>query len=269
MRIFKSINKLHNDVNFKANIGFVPTMGSLHKGHISLIESARKRCEKVLVSIFVNPSQFNKKKDFRNYPKDILSDIKILKRLNVDYLFIPKTKDIYKSKKYMKIKIPLKDKVLCAKFRKGHFEGVLAVMNQLLKLIKAKYLFLGLKDFQQLYLIKKFIKNKYYIKVVPVKTVRFKNSLAYSSRNKLLSSKDIDIACKIAKRIYSFNLSIKKNFKNVSNLNNLKSNISKHNIKLEYLEIRNKFTLSKKINRSNYKIFIAYYLNNVRLIDNF
>ena len=113
-------------------------------------------------------------------------------------------------------------------------------MNQLLKLIKAKYLFLGLKDFQQLYLIKKFIKNKYYIKVVPVKTVRFKNSLAYSSRNKLLSSKEIDIACKIAKRIYSFNLSIKKNFKNVSNLNNLKNNISKHNIKLEYLEIRNK-----------------------------
>ena len=141
MKIFKSINKLHNDVNFKANIGFVPTMGSLHKGHVSLIESAKKRCEKVLVSIFVNPSQFNKKKDFRNYPKDILSDIKILKRLNVDYLFIPKTKDIYKNKKYMKIKIPLKDKVLCAKFRKGHFEGVLAVMNQLLKLIKARYLF--------------------------------------------------------------------------------------------------------------------------------
>ena len=117
--------------------------------------------------------------------------------------------------------------------------------------------------------IKKFIKNKYCIKVVPVKTVRFKNSLAYSSRNKLLSNKEIDIACKIAKRIDSFNLSIKKNFKNISNLKTLKNNILKNNIKLEYLEIRNKFTLSKKINKSNYKIFIAYYLNNVRLIDNF
>ncbi len=169
----------------------------------------------------------------------------------------------------MKIKIPLKDKVLCAKFRKGHFEGVLAVINQLLKLIKAKYLFLGLKDFQQLYLIKKFIKNKYYIKIVPVKTVRFKNTLAYSSRNKLLNNNEIDIACKIAKKIHSFNLSIKKNFKNVRNLYTLKNDILNHNIKIEYLEIRNKFTLSKKISKSNYKIFIAYYINNVRLIDNF
>ncbi|MFL2896312.1 MAG: pantoate--beta-alanine ligase, partial [Candidatus Pelagibacter sp.] len=117
MKIINSINKLNKDVNFKANIGFVPTMGSLHKGHISLIESAKKKCEKVLVSIFINPSQFNKRNDYKNYPKNILKDIKILNKLKVNYLFIPKTNDIYKNKKDMKIKILQKDKILCAMFR--------------------------------------------------------------------------------------------------------------------------------------------------------
>ena len=269
MKIINSINKLNKDVNFKANIGFVPTMGSLHKGHISLIESAKKKCEKVLVSIFINPSQFNKRNDYKNYPKNILKDIKILNKLKVNYLFIPKTSDIYKNKKDMKIKILQKDKILCAMFRKGHFEGVLGVMNQFLKIIKAKYLFLGQKDFQQLYLIKKLIKKKYNIKVISGKTIRLKNGLAYSSRNILLKKKDLNVAGKIANKIYFFYLSLKKNFHNKKNLNNLKKDILKYKINLEYLEIRNKFNLSKSVNKTSFKIFVAYYLNEVRLIDNF
>ena len=99
MIIFKSINKLNKEVNFKANIGFVPTMGALHKGHISLINSSKKKCKKTLVSIFINPSQFNKKKDLKKYPKKLRKDIKILKKLKVDYLLLPKVNEIYKSKK--------------------------------------------------------------------------------------------------------------------------------------------------------------------------
>ena len=94
MIIFKSINKLNKEVNFKANVGFVPTMGALHKGHISLIKSSKKLCEKTLVSIFINPSQFNKTNDFKKYPKNLKKDIAILKNLKVDYLLAPNVKEI-------------------------------------------------------------------------------------------------------------------------------------------------------------------------------
>ena len=155
MIIFKSINRLNKEVNFKANIGFVPTMGALHKGHFSLIKSSKKKCKKTLVSIFVNPSQFNKKNDYKNYPRNLKRDIKILKILKVDYLLIPKINEIYKNKKTMKIKLNKKDKILCVKYRPGHFEGVLAIINQFLINIKAKFMFLGEKDYQQIHLLKK------------------------------------------------------------------------------------------------------------------
>ena len=92
MIIIKSINKLNKEVNFKANIGFVPTMGALHKGHLSLIESSKKKCQKTIVSIFVNPSQFNNKKDYKKYPRNISKDLNILKKLNIEYVFLPKKK---------------------------------------------------------------------------------------------------------------------------------------------------------------------------------
>ncbi len=160
MIIFKSINTLAKEVNFKADIGFVPTMGSLHKGHISLINKSKKKCRKTVVSIFVNPSQFDKKKDYKNYPRSLNKDILILKKLKVDYVLVPPIKNIFKTKKNMNVAINPKYKVLCAKFRPGHFEGVLGVINQLLKKIKSKYIFLGEKDFQQAYLISNFIKKK-------------------------------------------------------------------------------------------------------------
>ena len=99
MIIFKSINKLNKKVNFKASTGFVPTMGSLHNGHISLINRSKKMCKKTLVSIFINPAQFNKLNDLKSYPRDLNKDIKILKKLKIDYLLIPKTSEIYKKRK--------------------------------------------------------------------------------------------------------------------------------------------------------------------------
>ena len=105
MIIFKSINKLNKEVNFKANIGFVPTMGSLHNGHISLIKSSKKFCKRTLVSIFINPAQFDKKNDLKKYPRNLKKDIKILKKLKVDYLLTPRVTEIYRSKKNTKIKL--------------------------------------------------------------------------------------------------------------------------------------------------------------------
>ncbi len=269
MKIIKSINKLNKEVNFKAKIGFVPTMGSLHDGHLSLIESSKKKTDKTLVSIFVNPSQFNKKKDFSSYPKNISKDIRKLRKARVDYVFIPTVRQIYKKNISMKLKINKKDKVLCAKFRKGHFEGVLAVINQLLKIIKAKYLFLGEKDFQQIYLIKKLIKKRFRTKVIPCKTKRDSHFLAYSSRNLLLNKKQIKLARSIAKINFDFYKLVKNKYSNISNLSNIKSKILRNGVKIEYLEIRNKNNLSKYYNKFNFKIFIAYYINKIRLIDNF
>ena len=269
MIIFKSINKLNKEVNFKANIGFVPTMGALHKGHISLINSSKKKCKKTLVSIFINPSQFNKKKDLEKYPKRLNKDIKILKKLKVDYLLLPKNNQIYKNKKNMKINLIKKDKVLCAKYRPGHFEGVLAVINQFMINIKPKFIFLGEKDYQQIILIKKFIKKKFKTKVVVCKTVRLDNLVPYSSRNFRLSRNEIRTASFVSKCVHKFYLSIIKNFNNRFNINLVKNTIESKKIKTDYFEIRNKTNLSKNFNRNNFKIFIAYYLNGIRLIDNF
>jgi len=266
MIIFKSINKLNKEVNFKASIGFVPTMGSLHKGHISLVKNCQKTCNKTLVSIFINPMQFNRKSDYKNYPRTLDKDIKILRKLKVDYVLVPTTKEIYSRNTPRKISIKKKYKVLCGKYRPGHFEGVLAVINKFLKNLKVKKIFLGEKDFQQYFLIKDFVKRRFKTKVVLCKTIRMSNALPYSSRNKLLGTKSIRIAQKFTKKIIKVFKNIKRNTKNTYLLQSVEEN---NNIKIEYLELRNKNNLSKNFNKKNLKLFVSFYIKKVRLIDNF
>ena len=266
MIIFKSINKLNKEVNFKASIGFVPTMGSLHKGHISLVKNCQKICDKTLVSIFINPSQFNRKADYKSYPRTLDKDIKILRKLKVDYVLVPNIKEIYTRNTPRKININKKYKVLCGKYRPGHFEGVLAVINKFLKSLKVKKIFLGEKDFQQYFLIKNFVKKRFKTKVVLCETIRMNSSLPYSSRNKLLDKKSIRIAQKFTKKIIDVFKNIKKNTKKTYLLQSIKSN---SNIKIEYLELRNKNNLSPIFNKKNLKLFVCFYIKKVRLIDNF
>ena len=267
MIIFKSINKLNKEVNFKASIGFVPTMGSLHKGHISLVKNCQKICDKTLVSIFINPSQFNRKTDYKSYPRTLDKDIKILRKLKVDYVLVPNIKEIYTRNTPRKININKKYKVLCCKYRPGHFEGVLAVINKFLKSFKVKKIFLGEKDFQQYFLIKNFIKKKKFkTKVVFCKTIRMNSSLPYSSRNKLLDNKSIKQAQNFTKKIINVFKNIKRNTKNSYLLQNINNN---SNIKIEYLELRNKNDLSTSFTKKNLKIFVCFYIKKVRLIDNF
>ena len=268
MIVFKSINKLNKEVNFKANVGFVPTMGSIHKGHVELIHKSKRKCKKTLVSIFVNPTQFNKKDDYKKYPRNLKKDIKILKKLKVDYLLLPKNKEIYKNKTNMKIKINNKHKILCAKFRPGHFEGVLAVINQFLLNIKPKFMFLGEKDYQQVFLIKKFISKRFKTKIICCKTVRL-NNLPLSSRNLLLKRNNLNKCKLISYYLKKFYKSLKYDFKNINRIKSVKKQIIKMGAKIEYFELKNKNNLSNNYNKNNFKIFIAYYMQNVRLIDNF
>ena len=268
MKIIKSFKILNKEIDFNKVIGFIPTMGALHKGHISLIKTAKKKTNKVLVSIFINPSQFNDKKDFTKYPRKINKDISILKKLNVDYLFLPKRDEIYKKGISKKIKIANRDKILCAKFRKGHFEGVLAVVDRFMQNINAKYIFLGQKDFQQIYLIKKYLQNKYSTKIISCKTIRNKNKLPLSSRNNLLSKKYLKKSEKISNLLFDLRNKIKNNFKNIKLISSYKNKIKKFCDNVEYFEILNYKDLSNKFTKKNFKLFVSYKQNNVRLIDN-
>jgi len=268
MEIIKNILDLNKAIKDFKNIGFVPTMGGIHKGHISLIRKSQKKCKKTLVSIFVNPTQFNDKIDFTNYPRNINKDIKILKKNKVDYLFIPNIGEIYKNN-IKKIKIRKIDKILCAKKRKGHFEGVLAVMSRLLHFIKAKYVFMGEKDYQQLFLIKKYLSKKYQIKIIHCPIIRDKSKLALSTRNIHLSKKNYYNASLIAN--YLLNNKKKLSRKNLSR--SLKFIVKKlenlYQIKIDYLEIRNEKNLKNSNLNGKYRLFIAYYIGKIRLIDNF
>ena len=268
MKILLNKKDLFEALKSASNLGFVPTMGSLHKGHVSLIKRSKKECIKTIVSIFVNPTQFNSKKDYKKYPRNIKKDLSVLRKLKIDFVFIPDKKDIYDFKRENKIKILKKDKILCAKFRKGHFEGVIDVMDRLIKIVKPKKIFMGEKDFQQLYLIKNYIGKK--IKVISCKTIRDNQKLALSSRNNRLDYEGLKIARSISKNIYNLKKILKKEKDTQKILSTKKKNLdSLKNIKIEYLELRNKFTLKKTNKLKNSKIFIAYYINDIRLIDNF
>ena len=253
-----------------SNIGFVPTMGSLHDGHISLIKKSLKISNKTIVSIFVNPKQFNNKKDYKKYPRNIKKDLKILKKLKVDLVFLPKIKDIYKYKNKIKIKLNKQDKILCAKYRKGHFEGVIEVMTRLTEMVNPSKIFMGEKDFQQLLLVKRYVEKNFKSKIISCKTIRDKNKLALSSRNILLNKNNLNKAGKVAKDLIIFKKKLLKK-KNLKNLIFIKKNELKksYDIKIDYLELRNTKNLKLTDKIKNAKIFIAYYINKVRLIDNF
>ena len=270
MKILLNNHALHKTLKPFEDIGFVPTMGAIHEGHLSLINKSNKMCKKTLVSIFVNPKQFNNKKDLKSYPSNIKKDLAILKKNNnVDFVYLPKFKDIYDNNKPPKIKIDKEDKILCAKFRRSHFEGVLDVMDKLTNLIKPKIIFMGKKDFQQLYLVKNFIKNKYKIKVIGCKTIRNKNKLALSSRNFLFNNNELNKLEIITSKFFQLKKKIKEENKINQFLQISKKEIeSMYKIKIEYLENRNIKNLTISNTYSNSKIFLSYYFNNIRLIDN-
>lgn len=271
MKIFKKKELLESEIYDNKSLSFIPTMGGLHKAHISMIKLAKKYKNKTLVSIYVNPKQFNKKEDYKKYPRNLKKDIEILKKLNVNYLYLPKNEDLFQFNPTHKIYIHKFSKKLCGKFRKSHFKGVINVVNRFLEIIRPKYLFLGLKDFQQLTLIKKHIlKNKIRTKVIICKTIRESNGVACSTRNYNLSKNQM----KIAEKVYNYLIKIKRKVKkNIKYLDYplFKKNLIKIGVnKIDYLELINLKKLQNvKNSKENFNIFIAYYLKKVRLIDNF
>ena len=260
--------------NFKdKNIGFVPTMGALHKGHVSLIEQSIKNNDITVVSIFVNPTQFNNLDDLNKYPRTLEIDLKILEEVNCDAVFIPSVKEIYPQKEpAIKFNFQGLEKVMEGKFRLGHFEGVGTVVKKLFEIVKPTHAYFGEKDFQQLLIIKKMISQlKMPVNIISCPIFREESGLAMSSRNERLSAP----LRKEAHLIYKCLQKVKADFKK-STPSELSKFVAKtfHNkpfFKLEYFTIAEAETLiqADKIDpNKNYRAFIAIFVDEVRLIDN-
>ena len=255
------------------NIGFVPTLGGLHKAHLELIRLSKKKCHVTVVSIFLNPLQFDSKIDFKNYPMNLVSDIKKINKEKVDLLYIPTINEVFPNKKIKKIKASSNANKLCGKYRNGHFDGVITVLKSLFNQVSPNFAFFGLKDFQQILIIKDLIlKYKLKIKIIAMPTVRDSNGLAYSSRNYLLDNKEKKIASFLFQTIKELFFKAKKN---LNKLNSLKLIGKKELIdygfsKIDYLEFYNENNLSKKnINKNNLRVFVAAFIGQTRLIDNY
>ncbi len=268
MKILFNKKQLSKLIHYERNLGFVPTMGFLHSGHVSLIKKSMIQCRKTIVSIYINKQQFNKKSDYLKYPKNIKKDISLLKKLKIDYLYMPKSKEIYYDGANKNIKIDSLSKKLCGKYRPNHFNAVADVIDRFLKIIKPSKIYFGEKDMQQLLLIKNFIKKKYKnVKVISCKTIREKNGIALSSRNFFLKKREKYVASNIYKLIFrKKKLLINKVF----SIKKLEKKIMNMGVKkIDYLELLNINKLIKPYKRNKrYRIFIAYYLGSTRLIDN-
>ncbi len=203
MRILRSNRELiewRSSLNKNDQLGFVPTMGALHQGHLSLVEKSKSSCSKVLVSIFVNPLQFNDKDDFEKYPTRLDEDLKLLK--DVDAVWIPSVNDLYPQGMTMKVTESELSNKLCGQARPGHFDGVLTVVMKLFQLTQPHKAFFGEKDYQQLLLIQKMVREFFLnIEIIAVPTVREESGLAMSSRNLRLSEDEKRIAAEFYKAL--------------------------------------------------------------------
>ncbi len=191
MKIFNSVSSLREELERldPAGIGFVPTMGALHAGHRSLVERARRECKTVVVSVFVNPTQFNDKTDLRNYPRTPEADAEVLRQAGADYVLMPSVEEIYPEPDTRKFDFGQIDKVMEGATRPGHFNGVAQVVSRLFEIVRPAKAYFGEKDFQQIAVVKAMVRQlQLPVEIVPCPIVRGEDGLALSSRNQLLDA---------------------------------------------------------------------------------
>ena len=271
-QIINNVKKLQKILkkNHKT-IKFIPTLGNLHDGHKKLIRESQKIPGVSVASIFINPLQFDNKLDFLSYPKTFIRDTSIIKNLNVDILFAPnKTfSNDTKSKNFDQYKNLIK--VLCGKNRPGHFEGVIMILSKFLNIIRPQYLILGEKDFQQILIVKKLVKNSILkTKIKFIKTQRMKSGLALSSRNSLLSNEGQINAANLIKIMKDIKYKIKNFGLKKTQLRNYENILTGYGFeKVNYLEIRNEKDLSEIDTKPvKARLFISANIEKIKLIDN-
>ena len=259
-------------------VGLVPTMGALHAGHMSLINKCTERCDKTVVSIFVNPIQFGPSEDFDQYPRTLEADAKLCKKAGVDIIFAPTPKEMYGeghilSNDFLTYVVPpfFYSNKLCGKTRVGHFDGVCTVVNKLFNIVQPNFAFFVDKDRQQLIILKKMVKDlNIPVTIVPCPIVRDENGLALSSRNKYLSQKSKKDALVLNKILFNIKSCYDNGITDVRALTETAYSIMNFQSQsLEYLEFRDQDTLEEKLTADdNTIVFIAVKVGGVRLIDN-
>lgn len=278
MPVFQTQNALQIELkkaqNQSKKIGFVPTMGALHQGHLSLLEESLSENEITVLSIFVNPTQFNNADDLNKYPRTLEKDVELVNKLNKNILiYAPSVSDIYEGNTISaSFDYDGLEHQMEGKHRPGHFDGVGTIVKKLFEIVKPTNAYFGEKDFQQLQIVRKLVsKHKIPVNVIPCKIYRETSGLAMSSRNERLSEK----ARNESKLIHKILLEAKDKFKlksakKVSQF--VVREFNKHkNFTLEYFEIAEEETLlncKRKIKSKNYRGFIAVFIENIRLIDN-
>ncbi|MBN2144955.1 MAG: pantoate--beta-alanine ligase [Candidatus Aureabacteria bacterium] len=280
MKIFKnpgSFQKYCLSVKKKGTVGFVPTMGCLHEGHLSLIRKSKKTCNKTVVSIFVNPIQFGPKEDFHRYPRPLKNDLSLCRREKADAVFIPENKGFYGDDFSIHIQETRLSSGFCGEFRPGHFSGVLTVVAKLLNCSQPDYVFMGQKDYQQCLVIRRLMQNlNFPVTLMMCPTVREKSGLAMSSRNQYLSPTEKKDAALIHQALRKTQHSYRqqtakfrgKKWKQLRN--DLRSMLRRiNNFVPQYVEIVNAETLEKPDNKTEKTVaLIAGFLGKTRLIDN-
>lgn len=258
-------------------VGLVPTMGALHAGHLSLIKKSVEKCDKTVVSVFVNPIQFCPGEDLDKYPRTLEADEKLCNDAGVSVVFAPSPSEMYGeghilSNDFLTYVVPpffYTDK-LCGKSRVGHFDGVCTVVNKLFNIVQPDFAFFGEKDRQQLIIIKKMVNDlNIPVEIIPCPIIREESGLALSSRNKYLSENGKKEALVLNKILFNIKTCYNKGIKDVKLLTETAYSFLNENHSLEYLEFRDKNNLEEKeVADNNTIVFIALRVENVRLIDN-
>ena len=269
--IVKKINQLKKIISSQPNkkIYFVPTMGNLHDGHLSLLEYAQKKKQFLIVSIFVNPLQFDSRKDFTKYPRTIKNDLKILKQFNIDMIFLPENN--FSKENLSTVNIESLTNKLCGADRPGHFVGVATIILKFLNLIQPDFLMLGQKDYQQILVIRQIIKDFFFkTKIIELPIIRNNNGLALSSRNILIPYKKKELTKNIFLTLKLISDEIKNTGLKKTKIQFYKKKLLMSGIeKINYLEILNESDLSNVADKPCFaRIFISVTISGVKLIDN-
>ena len=274
MKIIRKTNELEQILvlikDKGQSIGSVLTMGNLHDGHLSLIKEAQLNNDFVVTSIFINPTQFNNETDFSSYPKTIDDDIAKLEKIGCDLLFLPEIQEIYPGDLLKQNIVNNFRGILCDKYRPGHFDGVTTVVDIFFSIIKPNASYFGEKDFQQIKIIQELVKIKNHnIKIVSCPSIRDDSGMSLSSRNSKFTNDQSKIFNQLGSKIYEFINFCKKKSSNI-NLDNFKKQILENSInKIDYIEIRNENNLEITDVSSKARLFIALYIGEIRIIDNF
>ena len=274
MKIIRKTNELEQILvlikDKGQSIGSVLTMGNLHDGHLSLIKEAQLNNDFVVTSIFINPTQFNNETDFSSYPKTIDDDIAKLEKIGCDLLFLPEIQEIYPGDLLKQNIVNNFRGILCDKYRPGHFDGVTTVVDIFFSIIKPNTSYFGEKDFQQIKIIQELVKIKNHnIKIVSCPSIRDDRGMSLSSRNSKFTNDQSKIFNQLGSKIYEFINLCKKKSSNI-NFDDFKKQILENNInKIDYIEIRNENNLEITDVSSKARLFIALYIGEIRIIDNF